>query len=511
MPARRVKCFVASVAAIGAVALLPAAASAHPEECANASTVASAPNADWFADWSASYDDCLAQSASANFDDSGAQLTAASAEDGTRNLKLMASQAKPAPFETEGDFNSDIAFENGYAFQGNYDGFMVWDVREPENPRLASSVHCPGSQNDVTVNDGILVTSTDSIRNKAECDLNVSVPSTSPDYGAESNWEGLRIFDVRNPYRPRYLAAVETDCGSHTHTAIPERDRILIYVQSYDLGAGKANCDAAVDPHDKISIVAIPKGNPANARVVAEPVLFPDGGNDGTAGTLRATTGCHDITVYQAVGLAAGACTGEGVIMDIRNPVRPRVLANIEDTNFAFWHSATFSNDGKKVLFTDELGGGGQAVCNTTVGPTRGADGIYDITDPANPRFLSYFKIPRAQTNTENCVAHNGNLIPNKKGRDVIIQSWYQGGVSVVDWTNGSKPKELGWFDRGPLDEARLILGGFWSSYFYNGHIFGSEIQRGWDVFKFNDPKVKGSKKYDVGTLNAQTQYPFGQ
>jgi hypothetical protein len=150
-------------------------------------------------------------------------------------------------------------------------------------------------------------------------------------------------------------------------------------------------------PHDKISIVSISRKHPENAKVVAEPVLFPDGGNDGTSGTLRATTGCHDITVYQQIGLAAGACTGEGVILNIKNPLNPKVLASVEDPNFAFWHSATISNDGKRVLFTDELGGGSQPTCNETVGPNRGADAIYDITDPANPRFISYFKIPRTR------------------------------------------------------------------------------------------------------------------
>jgi hypothetical protein len=506
MPSRRVKCLAAAVAAIGAVALLPAAASAHPEECANTTTVANAPSGDFFAGWFAG-EDCMSAGATKNFDDSDAQLT--QGQDGTDNLQLLANKPKQPPFETEGDLNSDIAFENGYAFQGNYDGFNVWDVRQPEDPRLAATVHCPGSQNDVTVNDGILVTSTDSVRNNDSCQ-STSVSTMSPEYGQPTNWEGLKVWDVRNPYNPRYLAAVRTDCGSHTHTVLPERDRLVIYVQSYDIPAAgapaKYECAA---PHDKISVVVVPKRNPANARVVDEPVLFPDGGNDGTTGTLRATTGCHDITVYQAIGLAAGACTGEGVILDIRNPVNPRVLSNIEDTNFAFWHSATISNDGKRVLFTDELGGGSQAVCNETVGPFRGADAIYDITDPANPRFLSYFKIPRHQTNTENCVAHNGNLIPNKKGRDVLIQSWYQGGVSVIDWTRGDRPKELAWFDREPFDPSRLVLGGFWSSYYYNGYIFGSEIQRGWDVFEFDDKAVKGHKKFNVGTLNAQTQYPF--
>jgi hypothetical protein len=437
-----------------------------------------------------------------SIDDSAAQL-AAGETDGTDNLTLLSSTPKQPPFETEADFNSDLAFENGYAFTGNYDGVQIYDVRDGQTPALASFIHCPGSQNDVTVNDGILVTSTDSRRTNDSC---ASEATTTPE--ASTTWEGLKIFDVRNPYNPKYLASVRTDCGSHTHTVLPERDRLIIYVQSYDTGTGRYLCDDTSNTgHDKISIVSIPKRNPAAAKVVAEPVLFPDGGNDGTTGTLRATTGCHDITVYQEIGLAAGACTGEGVILDIRNPVRPKVLSNIEDTNFAFWHSATISNDGKRVLFTDELGGGSQPRCNDTYGPRRGADAIYDITDPANPRFMSYFKIPRTQTNQENCVAHNGNLIPNKRNRDILVQSWYQGGISVIDWTNPKKVKELAWFDRGPFDPTRLVLAGFWSSYFYNGQIYGSEIQRGFDVFKLDG--IKGSDKFHYDTLNAQTQTRF--
>ena len=200
---------------------------------------------------------------------------------------------------------------------------------------------------------------------------------------------------------------METDCGSHTHTAIPERDRILIYVQSYDLGAGKANCDAAVDPHDKISIVNIPKRNPANARIRGRAGALPgrrQRRHDGHAARDHRLPRHHRLPGRRPGG---GRVHRRG--RDHGHPQPGPVRASwrhIEDTNFAFWHSATFSNDGKKVLFTDELGGGSQAVCNTTVGPYRGADGIYDITDPANPRFLSYFKIPRAQTNTENYIAH---------------------------------------------------------------------------------------------------------
>jgi hypothetical protein len=503
MSALRVRHLFIAALAIGAVSMLPATAGAHPEECAATGAFANSTGVSWTG-WADQPDGCTSAAAIANYDDSGATL-AAGETDGTDNLTLLSNTPKPAPFELEGDFNSDLAFENGYAFGGNYDGVQIWDVRDGQTPALASSIHCPGSQNDVTVNDGILVTSTDSRRTNDSCASEATTTPSDP-----STWEGLKIFDVRNPYKPKYLKSVRTDCGSHTHTVLPERDRLIIYVQSYDTGTGRYLCDDTSNTgHDQISIVSIPKSNPAAAKVVAEPKLFPDGGNDGTAGTRRATTGCHDITVYQEIGLAAGACTGEGVILDIRNPVRPKVLSNVEDTNFAFWHSATISNDGKRVLFTDELGGGSGPECNPDVGPRKGADAIYDITDPANPRFISYYKMPRTQTNQENCVAHNGNLIPNKKGRDILVQSWYQGGISVIDWTNPKKVKELAWFDRGPVDPNRLVLGGFWSSYFYNGQIYGSEIQRGFDTFKLDDPKIKGSDKFHYDTLNAQTQTRF--
>ena len=242
---------------------------------------------------------------------------------------------------------------------------------------------------------------------------------------------------------------------------LPERDRLIVYVQSYDIGAGRYLCDdTSPTGHDQISIVSIPKRNPANARVVAEPKLFPDGGNDGTTGTLRATTGCHDITVYQEIGLAAGACTGEGVILDIRNPVQPEGARQHRGHRTSRSGTAPRSaTTARRCCSRTSWAAARQPTCNPTIGPRRGADAIYDITDPANPRFMSYFKIPRTQTNQENCVAHNGNLIPNKKGRDILIQSWYQGGVSVIDWTNPKKVKELAWFDRGPVDPSPARAG----------------------------------------------------
>jgi hypothetical protein len=490
--------------AIGVAALIPATASAHPEECADA-TLGAAMFTMPYDSWSETAEGCLGAAFVKNLPDGNSLAVGEVA--GTKNLKLLSNTPKVAPFDSTSDFNSDLAFEDGLAYQGNYDGVMVWDLANPANPSLMASIHCPGSQNDVTVNEGILVTSTDSRRNKPECEGNRS--ATGAESASEAtSWEGLRVFDVSDPANPEYVTAVRTDCGSHTHTVIPEDDRLLIYVSSYDSGAGRVNCEGT---HDKISIVEVPLDDPASASVLSEPVLFPDGGNPGDTDT-RATNGCHDITVYPEIDLAAGACMGEGVMMDISDPENPEVLSNIYDNeNFAFWHSATFSHDGNKVLFTDELGGGGAPTCNPTIGPKKGADAIYDITDPANPKFMSYFKIPREQSNTENCVAHNGNLIPNKAGRDILVQAWYQGGTSIIDWTDGNNVEELAWFDRGPIDADTLVLGGYWSTYFYNGYIYGSEIQRGFDVLKFNSSKIATSSAYKSGTVNAQTQYTLGK
>ena len=507
---KRVVPAIAGLVVVAALAVVVPTATGHPEECAGTAAWAStdggySPYLSW---QGAAESSCASSAVTSRYDDSGAKL--AKGESGTAGLRLIASRAKQGEFTDYGDFNSDLAFEDGFAYQGNYEGVTIWDVRDPSNPTLAGQIECTGSQNDVTINDGILITSTDSRRTDDGCKSS-SVPSptaASPD--PPGVWEGLKVWNVEDPTDPDLLTTVQTDCGSHTHTVLPEADRLLVYVQSYDVGAGRTNCgtEDGANSHDKISIVEVPKDDPGSAEVIAEPVLFPDGGGDATTGTRRATTGCHDITVYQKIGLAAGACTGEGAIIDIRDPEDPKVLASVEDPNFAFWHSATISQDGKKVLFTDELGGGGGPECNPTIGPNRGADAIYDISDPANPQFLSYFKMPRTQNNSENCVAHNGNAIPIP-GRDVLVQSWYQGGISVIDWTDGTKPRELAWFDRGPWEnqESPIRLAGFWSSYYYNGFIYGSEIQRGFDVFKATGSELSGADRSRTGTLNAQTQF----
>lgn len=470
---------------------LPLTASAHPEACAHGHTEEQPDHA---------HDGelCL----SPEEDGQGTASLAPGEVAMTKNMKLMATLPKSGPFEAEPAFMSDIAFQGSYAYQGNYEGFQVVDIREPDAPRVVSQVDCAGSQNDISVYGNLLITSTDSSRAFAECYRdgvrNFPRSATAP---SDQTWEGIRVFDISDPSAPVYVTAVETDCGSHTHTLVPDplAGRLLVYVSSYRPAANTPDC---LPPHDKISVVQVPLAAPQLAAVVAEPVLFPDGGFPGTPQT-SATSGCHDITVYPAKGIAAGACMGEGVILDIRDPLQPRVISSMRDPNFAFWHSATISHDGDTAIFTDELGGGGGPTCNDGIGPVRGANAFYDISDPAHPRFLSYFKIPREQGSTENCVAHNGNLVP---GKDVFVQAWYQGGVSVVDFSDPTHPREIGWFDRGPIAADRLVLGGSWSAYWYRGRIYSSDIQRGLDVLDFHDPAVAGSSRTRPVRINAQTQ-----
>ena len=219
---------------------------------------------------------------------------------------------------------------------------------------------------------------------------------------------------------------------------------------------------------------------------------------------------CHDITVYPALGLAGGACAGYGVLLDIHDPVHPRRIAAVADSNFAFWHSATFNNDGTKLLFTDEWGGGLQPKCRATDKPEWGADAIFSVAGDAMT-FKSYYKMPAPQTSFENCVAHNGSLVP-VPGRDIMVQGWYQGGVSVFDWTDAAHPKEIAYFDRGPMDSTKLVGAGSWSAYWYNGYIVSSEIGRGLDVFELlpsgslSQNEIDAAKLVHFDYLNVQDQ-----
>lgn len=406
------------------------------------------------------------------------------------------------PKDALADFNSDLAFQGDYAFAGNYSGFRIFDISNPRSPKSVAQVLCPGAQNDITVSGDLLFLSTDSSRSDNSC-ASTSQPATE-----KSSWEGMKIFDISDKRNPKYVAAVETSCGSHTHTLVPERKDVYIYVSSYSPNANFPDCQP---PHDGISVIKVPRKAPQQAKVVDFPVLFPDGGNPGAPDNpgVSKTTGCHDITVLPSKDLAAGACMGDGILFDIKNPERPKVIDRVQDNvNFAFWHSATFNQKADKVVFTDELGGGGAATCNAEVGPDRGADGIYDITGRGDHRqlvFRSYYKIPRHQAATENCVAHNGSLIP-VKGRDIMVQAWYQGGVSVWDFTDSAKPKEIGYFERGPVSTETLSVAGSWSAYYYNGYIFSNDIAKGFDVLKLDDRRTDPAKRVRMDGLNVQTQ-----
>ena len=419
------------------------------------------------------------------------------------NITHLANNPKNGALQGTG---SDIAFQGKYAFAGNYDGFTVYDLSDPEEPVQALQVYCPGSQNDVSVYGDILVLSTDSSRSDDSC-ASTTQPATEKD-----SWEGIKVWDISDPLAPEYVKSVETACGSHTHSLAPTKNGkdLYVYVSSYSPSSSYPDCQP---PHDIISIVKIPVKDPAAAALVGTPNLFPKGGYEGDP-TRRAsaTSGCHDITTYAKYDLAAGACMGDGILMDIKDRAHPKVISEVRDTeNFAFWHSATFNNDATKVVFTDELGGGGLATCTGEYAPELGANGIYDIEKVKKHGgkngkelvFKSYYKIPRINDSTENCVAHNGSLIP-VEGKDLMVQSWYQGGVSVFDFTDSSHPTELAWFDRG----AGISSGGTWSTYWYNGYAYSNDLGIGFDTFDIDDA-IDGTARTDLTSLNPQMQQKF--
>lgn len=413
----------------------------------------------------------------------------------TQNLQLVTNV--PRQGVNDGFFHSDLAFAGDVAIQGTYGGLNFYDIKQPQKTELIAQFACPGGQGDPSVTpDGSLVfMSVDSARSDDSCD-STGTSTANPD-----GWEGIRIVDTSDLSNVQQVATVRTDCGSHTHTLVPGEsdDVVYLYISSYGPNPAFPNCQP---PHDAISIVEVPLDDPASASVIDKVVLFPDGG-----ATSR-TAGCHDITVYPELDLAAGACMGEGVLMNISDPTAPYVIDSVTDTNFAFWHSATFNNDASRVIFTDELGGGGGATCNEAVGPERGANAIFDIVGEGDDRsleFIGYFKIPRHQADTENCVAHNGSIVP-VKGRDIMVQSWYQGGVSVLDFTDPENPIEIAWFDRGALDPP--ALGGSWSAYWYNGYIYSSDITKGLDVLRLTGTNgLPGANSVKQSYFNAQTQY----
>ena len=396
--------------------------------------------------------------------------------------------------------NTDMAFSDDLLVTGSYHGFNMYQLQDSGIPNLVSSVVCPGGQGDVSIVGDLLIMSVEQTRGRLDCGLQ----GVSEDISDE-RFRGIRIFDISDITSPVQVGAVQTCRGSHTHSVVsgPDADgKILVYNSGTSSVRKEEELENCIDgtPGDdrtalfRIDVIEIPVDDPSKSRIIDSPTVFADpetgalaglwrGGDHGddTQETYR-TDQCHDITVFPSANLAAGACSGNGILFDITDPRKPTRIDAVTDAGFAYWHSATFNNDGTKILFTDEWGGGGRARCRAWDPITWGADAIYDIIDQ-KLEFKGNYKIPAPQLETENCVAHNGSIIP-VPGRDIFIQAWYQGGISVIDFTDSANAIEIAYFDRGPIDEKELLTGGFWSVYYYQGAIYGTEIARGLDVLK---------------------------
>lgn len=435
--------------------------------------------------------------------------------------------------------NSDLAFQNNHLFLGNFYGVNIYDVAEPTNAKLLTSIVCPGGQGDVSVYKNLMFMSVEMPNGRLDCSTQGFAPPAPPAAGQQpqpdiqkDRFRGVRIFDISDVKNPKQVGLVQTCRGSHTHTLVTDPkdpNNVYIYVSGTSFVrpneelAGCSNESPDKNPNTarfRIEVIKVPVAAPQDAKIVSSPRVFMDartgvinGLNNGGSHerkTASDTDQCHDITVYSEIGLAAGACSGNGILLDIRDPANPKRVDAVNDPNYAYWHSAAFSNDGKKVVFTDEWGGGMGARCRANDPNVWGADAIFNL---ANNKlsFASYYKMPAAQGDSENCVAHNGSLIP-VPGRDIKVQSWYQGGISVMDFTDAAKPYEIAYFDRGAIDPKTLILAGYWSSYWYNGNIYGSEIARGLDVFQLEPTKfltqneIDAAKSIKVSELNVQNQ-----
>jgi hypothetical protein len=497
-----------------------------------------------------------------------------------------------------GSTNSDLAFLGNYAIQGNYNGYMIWDISTPVSPSLVSAYLCPASQSDVSVYGNLLFVSGEGLSARLDCGTQGVNGSVSGE-----RLRGVRIFDISDIRNPRNVGNVQTCRGSHTHSVlVPPGDPENIYlyisgssgVRPEEELQGCSALSPSLDPNSalfRIEVIQVPLSNPGAARIVSSPRIFDNlaappqhgltpvereqlnmalaagafvgefqgqivqftdqyvkvaidsvvaarGGRgaplaqDSAAfrnsipaflaaqtallnaeGPQAGPSQCHDITLYPEIGMAGGACAGYGMLLDIRDPINPRRLTEVADSNFSYWHSATFSNDGRKVLFTDEWGGGGAPKCRETDPREWGGNAIFTINNN-QLEFQSYYKLPAPQTEAENCVAHNGSLIPIP-GRDVMVQAWYQGGISIFEWTDPKNPVEIAYHDRGPVDAAGRRMGGPWSVYWYNGLIVSSEIARGLDIFELTPSgwlsrnEIDAAKSVHWDYLNPQGQSMF--
>ncbi|HEY7056699.1 MAG TPA: hypothetical protein VH458_09255 [Vicinamibacterales bacterium] len=473
------------------------------------------------------------------------------------NMRLISTT--PPGGKVLGATHSDLAFTGKYAIQGNYNGFEIYDISKPSKPVLVQTYLCPASQNDVSVFRNLLFMSSEATNSRVDCGF-----GGVPDPISKARVRGIRVFDIKDVKHPKLLTSVQTCRGSHTHTLVTQpgdNDNVYIYVSgtarvrsAEELpGCQDGGIDDPNTARFRLEVIKVPLAAPEKAAIVSSPRIFNDlpvpprnadrdaldakaraeaaaaraargggagapgaggpGGGRGNPGPPTGPNQCHDITVYPQVGLAGGACAGLGLLLDIHDAAHPVRIDAASDSNMSFWHSATFSNDGKKILFTDEWGGGTQPRCRSTDKMEWGADALFTIENN-HLKFHTYYKMPAAQTPQENCVAHNGSLIPIP-GREVMVQAWYQGGVSVFDWTDVEHPKEIAYFDRGPIDASRLVSGGSWSAYWYNGVIVSSEIARGLDILELvpsgliTENELAAAKTVKLEYWNTQDQQQY--
>ena len=442
--------------------------------------------------------------------------------------------------------NSDLAFRDHYVYQGNFAGFMVWDVKDPAKPVLLSTVSCITSQGDPSIIGNLLFVSAEGGGNRNDCAKGgVQNPA--------DHMTGVRIYDVSNPRSPRLVKNVQTCKGSHTHTVVPSpSDKGVVYIYvSGSQGARPetelAGCKNGTDPADetnslyRLDVIKVPLAHPEEAAVVTGARIFtglepaprsaarqaqaasqPRPVADTTRAPVIRTgpRNCHDVTAYPAMNLLAGACASYGLLVDISDPEKPVRLHERADTNFSLWHTAVFSNDGKKVVFTDEWGGGTQPMCQATSMMEMGGNTVLTIGPDKKFTQHAYFKIPSAQTAQENCVSHNGGLVP-VPGRDIMVQGWYQGGVSVMDFTDPDHPFEIAYFDRGAADpppapgdtaaagisRRRGTIGGSWGAYWWNGYIYSSELARGLDVLELLPSDQLSANELAAAKLVTMAEY----
>jgi hypothetical protein len=471
------------------------------------------------------------------------------AEQAAWNMRMLSTS--PPQGKTLGATHSDLAFSGNLVIQGNYNGFDIYDISNPSKPALVQKYLCPASQNDVSVYRNLVFMSSEATNSRTDCGF-----EGVPEPVSKLRVRGIRVFDISDIKTPKLVTTVQTCRGSHTHTVVRKAGddgNVYVYV-SGSAGVRSAEevpgCeDGDIDNPNtarfRLEVIKVPLGAPGEAAIVSSPRVFQDlpvaprneersasdqkdreaaaaaaaaagrggagrGNRPAPSGPPRGPNQCHDITVYSDIGLAGGACGGLGLLLDISDPVNPVRIDEVADANMSFWHSATFNNDGTKVLFSDEWGGGSQPRCRSTDKLEWGSNALFTIENK-KMKFHSYYKLPAAQSSLENCVAHNGSVIPIP-GRDVMVQAWYQGGLSVFDWTDIDHPKEIAYFDRGPVDAGRMVMGGSWSAYWYNGVIVSSEIARGLDVFELiananiSENELAAAKTVKMPWLNTQDQ-----